>query len=728
MSFLSASWLTTALIGLGALTLPVIIHYLFRSRFRVVDWAAMEFLRKSLEEATRKIKFRELLLLLLRMALLGLLAFSLMRPSAQQTKGSADTPVDAVFIMDVSGSMAVRDGEQTRLQAVKTAALQVLSTLPGQSTIHIVQTGLHPQDLGPASPTNRDQARFIIESMEQSHESAHLVRSLELASELLTRSSFANKEVYLFSDMQRSEWNTGSDLTTAWATLQQQGQVILVQSPQVAQPTNATLLQLRAETAMPLPGDRVPFFLEVRNAGATPLQGLTVTLYAGEGDRDAEVQTVPPLKPGETTSLTMTTRLDQRGVNIVTAELQGDEFLLDNRLQSVVETREKLRILIVDGQLNAADPAKSASFFLGHVLKSLRAQADKSQPSPVEIEVKALSDVVPADLANMDVCFLVGIGVAGKITPEVVNRLGTFVQQGGGLILFASSDIAQAGLEPLAKMLPANKAVAFSVDPTSPRRFDGNSIPTGSFLSPFRHPPLDRLMQAETTVGYTWSEVQPDALVGLRFDEGSPALVSRTEGLGTIILVGIRADLQGTDVPLRPGFVPWVQSMVGQVISQQSGKKNILAGETYTWSPNLDQAKQRFVLVPPTGLIRRPLGVPAARDNRLSLSTTLTQQAGVYRIVPESAQAEETGQEGSQTDTFAVAPQPGETASLTTLNEEELKEKFGTAPVMLKTTVLDAGSALRSRIQHEWTGNLWWILLVICLGELAFSWWCNREV
>lgn len=116
------------------------------------------------------------------------------------------------------------------------------------------------------------------------------------------------------------------------------------------------------------------------------------------------------------------------------------------------------------------------------------------------------------------------------------------------------------------------------------------------------------------------------------------------------------------------------------------------------------------------------------RDNRLSLSTTLTQQAGVYRIIPESTQAEENGQEGTQTDTFAVAPQPGETASLTTLTEEELKEKFGNVPVILKTQYSTQAYALRSRIQHEWTANLWWILLVMCLGELAFSWWCNREV
>jgi len=183
------------MIGLAAISLPIIIHYLFRSRYRVVPWAAMQFLKKSLEETTRRIQFRELLLLLMRIALLLLLAFALMRPSSKQKQGDTNSPVDAVFIIDTSASMAIIEKGGTRLEQAKQAAMKILDSLPSQSTMHILQTGQHVIDLGPASPTNRDQARFVIEKLEQSNEAVHLLPALQQAAEVLGRGALANKEV-----------------------------------------------------------------------------------------------------------------------------------------------------------------------------------------------------------------------------------------------------------------------------------------------------------------------------------------------------------------------------------------------------------------------------------------------------------------------------------------------------------------------------------------------------
>lgn len=738
MSLLSPAWLTTALLGLAALSLPVIIHYLFRSRYRVVNWAAMDFLRKSLEETSRRIQFRELLLMLLRIALLALLAFALMRPSSQSRHGDANTPVDAVFIVDVSASMAITEGKTTRLNDAKNAALSMLASLPSQSTIHILQTGQHVLDLGPASPTNRDQARFIIEHLEQSHEALHLLPALQEAEAILGRGSMANKEVYLFSDMQRSDWNSaGADLNQAWASLQQQGQAILVQTRHASQPANATLLNLRPQVALPLPGDRVPFLVEVRNTGTSTLQGLTVTLQGSNAERDSDSQTVPPLKPGESVALTLTTRLEQRGKNIVTAELQGDELAIDNKLHAIVETRDKLKVLIVDGQLNEADPALSASFYLAHALRSLRAPSQLEASPAVDLNIVSAADVYAAQLADVQVCFLVGLGLSptGKVNAEFAERLVTFVQQGGGLITFAGGTFSEMGLEKLAitsatqqALFPGNWSETFTTPPATPVTFDIQSIPAGSFLGPFRFPPLDRLGQTETTLGRTITDIQNDAFVALRFSNGKPALVYRSEGLGTLIMVAIHANLQGTDASLRPGFVPWVQSMVGLVLAQQSGKKNIVAGEAYTWSPNLDHLKQRFTLVTPDNAGPIPLGLPLARQQRLHVNTTHTSQAGIYRIIPEGVQAEETGQESSMIDLFAVVPDPSETASLATLTPEELQEKFTTAPVILASDSLSSAGPDRSRIQHEWTSKLWWLLLLLVAVELVFGWYCNREV
>jgi hypothetical protein len=728
MSFLAPGWLGIALLGLAAAAVPIIIHLLFKTRYRVIPWGAMQFLRKSLEQTTRRIKFRELILLLLRIALLVLLAFALMRPSSRRATGQGGAPVDAVFILDVSGSMAVVDAGRTRLEAARSAALRMLDALPPQSTVRILRVAAHTVDLGPASPTNRDQARFVLQQLEQTHEATHWLPALQRASEVLTRGSLANKEVYLFSDMHRLGWETdGPAVQSALGELQQLGEVILVHAGTGQLPSNATLQNLRPQVALPAPGERVPFIVEVRNTGPAELHGMTVALRGADAERDIDAQPVPPLKPGETAALTLTARLDRRGKNLITAELLGDQLAVDNRLDHVIETREGLKVLILDGRAQEPDPAKTSSYFLAHALRSARVQRGDKDPSPIVLDIVPPETAYPALLADVQVCFLVGVGLPGHhLPPEFATRLDSFIRSGGGIIAFAEPGTTTTGLEALADM-PARWSTTFTRPDDQPLTFDIKSIPSHSFLSAFRHAPLDRLGQTETITGRQLDQVKPDAQLLLRFSDGTPALVAGQRGQGTIILSATAADLRGSDAPLRPSFVPLIQALVGHVLNQQSGRKNLLAGETYSWSPRLDFARQRFQLVLPTGL-PRPLGIPQVVQQHPLLTTSDTSQAGFYRLVPEGSAAEETGGESGAGDLFAVAPDPAETADLTTLTEPQINERLSRPPVHLQATQLTTDGVDRSRVQREWTDFLLWLMLALCLGELAFSWYCNREV
>jgi len=728
MSFLAPGWLGTALLGLGAAAVPIVIHLLFRTRFRVVPWAAMQFLRKSLEETTRRIKFQELILLLLRIALLLLLALALMRPSSRRVAGQGGAPVDAVFILDASGSMAVTDAGQTRLDSAKAAALRLLDSLPPQSTVRIVRAAAHSKDLGPASPTNRDQARFIVQQLEPTHESTQWLPALQKANEVLTRGSLANKEVYLFSDMQRSAWEKdGPAVQSILSELQQLGEVILVHAGDGHVPGNATIMNLRPQVALPTTGERIPFIVEVRNTGSSELQGMTVTLRGSDSERDVDTQSVPTLKPGEITPITITGRLDRRGKNLVTAELHGDQLGVDNRLDYLVETRDSLKILIVDGRLNEADPAKTASYFLAHALRSARAQRRENEPGQIQLDLVSPSAAYPALLADVHVCFLVGLGSGERLSPEFVQRLNTFVRTGGGLIAFPNPE-SEAAPDGLAD-LPARWGRVFTRPPQEPLTYDIKSIPNQSFLGAFRFAPLDRLGQAETTAGRTLEQFQPDAQVLLRFSDGTPALLACERGQGTVILSAVSADLRGSDAPLRPSFVPVVQAMVGHVLNHQSGRKNLIAGEAYSWTPPLDLTRQRFRLIPPAPAQSKLLGEPRIVGGHATITTTETSQAGFYRLIPESASAEETGSDtGTAGDLFAVVPDPAETADLMAMTRDQLDARFGREPLHLSAAQLSTEGLDRSRVQREWTETLFWVLLLLCFGELAFSWFCNREV
>ena len=81
-------WFLMGLLGLAGAAIPIVLHFFFRSRYRVVPWAAMDFLLTSIEQTSRRLKFQELLLLLLRCAVLLALALALARPTFALLGGS----------------------------------------------------------------------------------------------------------------------------------------------------------------------------------------------------------------------------------------------------------------------------------------------------------------------------------------------------------------------------------------------------------------------------------------------------------------------------------------------------------------------------------------------------------------------------------------------------------------------------------------------------------------
>src|SRR5262245_41208862 len=125
------------LFGAAAASIPIIIHLFFRTRYRTVAWGAMKFLLASIEQTSRRVRFQELLLLLCRIAVVALLAFARARPLWSALNVSAKEEVLAVLVIDTSMTMGVREGDKTRLDLAKDAAVRVLDNLPPHAHVKI---------------------------------------------------------------------------------------------------------------------------------------------------------------------------------------------------------------------------------------------------------------------------------------------------------------------------------------------------------------------------------------------------------------------------------------------------------------------------------------------------------------------------------------------------------------------------------------------------------------
>jgi hypothetical protein len=128
MTFLQSLFLA----GLAAAVIPVIIHLLNRPRARVVPFSTLEFIRRLQIKRSRRLRVRELLLLVLRVLLVALIALAFARPALQGAfaggvGGRART--SACIVLDVSYSMGFREGEATLLDRAKDRAHQIVRLL-----------------------------------------------------------------------------------------------------------------------------------------------------------------------------------------------------------------------------------------------------------------------------------------------------------------------------------------------------------------------------------------------------------------------------------------------------------------------------------------------------------------------------------------------------------------------------------------------------------------------
>ena len=187
-----------------------------------------------------------------------------------------------------------------------------------------------------------------------------------------------NREVYLFSDMQRSGWDVqAAALKGKYDELRRAANVYLVRCGTRA-PGNATLAGILPPPGIPHTGGRASFTVLVRNSGAKPLDNLTVTLEVDGRAQEREARKLDDLNPGETRPVPLTAKLDRAGLVPLTATVGPDELDGDNRYDLVLDVRDQVRVLVVDGQPNEVEPEKAGSYYLRHSLLSVVAESQRA--------------------------------------------------------------------------------------------------------------------------------------------------------------------------------------------------------------------------------------------------------------------------------------------------------------------------------------------------------------
>jgi hypothetical protein len=757
MSFLAPYMLG----GLLACGIPIALHFFYRSRYRTVPWAAMKFLLASIEQTSRRLRFQELLLLALRVTVLALLALALARPSTTTARGGQGDAVDAVLLIDTSLSMAARDGVAppnpgndvylaalkqladaggsiTRLDRAKAAALAVLSSLPPHSTAQVVAVSDRTTLLGPQTPSHLDQARQIVSGIESSHLGSDLLPGVSEAAEVLRYGQSPNKELYLFSDMQKRGWEAqAASLIAKFKDIHTFAHVHLVHCATHA-PDNAAIIGITPQSSLRT-GERADFAVLVRNSGAGALRNLSVSLEVDGKEAERDTRPLDELKPGETRAILLTGLLDRPGRRLLTARLKADDLDADNRFYQVIVVHDRAGILLVDGAPNEREPRSAGSYFLQHALN-------------LPVQVTTAPRATPRLLANKDLCILVNVRLepsgkneGGNLSPECVKDLAAFVRDGHPLMIFAGDQVELESYNRLLfeqhRLLPmkiANFADAPVDKPWTLDRQSAESHPFAKFREEESYAGVDRVevrriveLEKQAAVSGALDETR----VLLRYSSGAAAIASRKRpGEGEVMLFTTSvSDPRWTDWFIAPTFVPFVQASLNYLLQGQPQMHNRVAGEPLHWQAPKAGTTRAYDLIRPDGE-RVRLGYPESVAGRPLVTADDTVRAGVYRIVAAHRAAQPDAEERGETQAdsesegapFAVVPDVRDSEQLQPSSVADIDNQLGFKAIHWIAGAEGGLFGSGERMKNEWTMWLLGALFVLVSAETVLAWLCGR--
>jgi hypothetical protein len=633
----------TMLAGIAGALVPVILHLLSRSRYRTVDWGGMMFLEGADARVMQSARLKQWVILLMRMAMVGLLAMALAQPVMRGRWGGLARDggrVSAVIVLDCSASMQFDENGKSRMELARTAVLNILESLKDNRAAVILAGAKEPELL--AQPT-ADLQKLAQRAMTVSEPSgrADLPAALERAVEILDSTGETTRELYVVCDRQASNWREiegHGGIGPDWRGRLERGGTLtrfFVVPVGSEKEENLAIEAVELVNAPAIRDQSAEVEVRVRNYGQMFRGNVEVKLE----DRGTPVQAATvSVGPDAAASVRFAMKWPQAGSRLLTATLGAGGPKFDDKMQASVEVVDPIRVLVVSGdERGASSPLQSESDFLRIALAPRTAEArqkrvdvgEKTFGDPFRVEVEPIERWNEDELKKYQVVVLANVP---QLTPTQSTALEQFVYEGGGLWV-APGNLSR--VENYNSQLYRGGSGIAPVHLGTATAEDGSEATTLQGISDFDHP-VFRFLKGRpdpvplVTVG-RYFPADPRTREGkvlAQYASGKPFLVASTVGRGRVLVMTTPLDADWGTLPLSNFYLPFVQSAARYLASGQVGERNILPGKPIVARFGAE-VKKATVYPPPDQ--REGKNLPVTRGE---VRYANTQQPGLYVVIP----------------------------------------------------------------------------------------------
>lgn len=599
--------------GAAAVSIPIIIHFLFRRRRKPIVWAAMRFIIEAYKKHQRRLKLEQWLLLATRCLLLLLIALALGRPVAQSATAalgygggrtvyfvidnsltsSARAPgAETVSALDRQKQIATRlissmgPGDQAALVTLASPAQAVVS--PPSADIAAVQSLIN--DLQPTAARADFAGAFSALAREMRDLSARDARRVVVVlSEFRAGSADVSRPLdATLSDVARLRLTAARPAESALGNVQVADveplrRLVLASDAAGAGAVDVRVRLRRTGAAIGEAGtSSVRLTLERPGEESAPSAAGTVRWRAGQSE--AEIVLTAPV-----------TRFEDTATAALVARIDRDAIESDNVFARPVEVRSAVRVGVAArrrfGAMPSADALQPADW--------LRLALAPSDADPI--------DVIDVDPGALDAPTLAGLDALVLPRPELVDepawrRIGDFARAGGLVFVTPPPDTAvHLWSDSFASALHvpwrlAREAVTYADGARIDAAASGAARSSIFEMIASELPELARSVTVVQALPLIEGAGAAGSHTLMTYDDGSPWLVVATPGeangagnggadaeapmaRGLVVYLASAPTLSWTDLPARPLFVPLLQEIIRQGVGEATAGNVFVAGE-----------------------------------------------------------------------------------------------------------------------------------------------------
>ncbi len=518
------------LVGLAAVSVPVILHLFRREIAPQVPFTAVRFLQRRPIERQERRRIQDPWLLLLRATALALLALAFARPYLR-----ADAPAGppVIVAVDVSYSM----GAPGRMDAARAAAGRVLDGIAADTPVGLVSFADRATVVAEPS-TDHGAVRAQLGALAPGHGATRYGAPLEAARSLLDGRA---GRVVVLTDLQARGWARGT----------------------TSLPDNVTLDVVGV-------GARVDNVL-VRDLVVSRDQARAVVSNAGEAPARVAVSLARRAAPAVTQVIDLDAGVSrdvvfpgphESGAYVATIAHDGG-LPADNERHAVFRESAATAVRVLVGD----EVERSRAFFVERAFAALGTDPGGAYAVGLGTGASALTREAlgPADL----VFWLSATGIDRRAVPV----LEQYVRDGGRLVVACGPALDPRVADVVTR--PFGIALAGSAP--------GAGAPGGFVAQDPRHPLLAALGEARVDLARTTvSEacdmtVSGQAVAISRFTDGRAALAEARVGAGHLMVIATDLGRQWNNLPVQPAFVPLVGEVARHMLGEGAGTRVALA-------------------------------------------------------------------------------------------------------------------------------------------------------